>query len=224
MIGAMSTISSPGRAERSPSMTPAGTLESSTPMRLPGIPARRFEGRFDELATAMRGRVVSVIPARSDDFVDEGSVEKWAEHVVGDQGRPVRLENQQRSRLDRAEHERRRSERGEVDQMRGISDDQQVAFRGERAPESLATRFRSLGCQHGWISVGVARVRSWQLWTRSMARQSTHRWTRAEPPLASASTSGSLAMVTSPGKVVKSAPWAQPRRRASSGDRPESSP
>ena len=30
----------------------------------------------------------------------------------------------------------------------------------------------------------------------------------------------SLAMVTSPGKVVSSAPWAQPRRSASSGDRP----
>ena len=38
------------------------------------------------------------------------------------------------------------------------------------------------------------------------------RCTRADPPLASASTSASLAMVTSPGKVVSSAPWAQPRR------------
>ena len=55
-------------------------------------------------------------------------------------------------------------------------------------------------------------------------RTGVYRWTRADPPLANASTSGSRAMVTSPGKVVSSAPWAQPSRRASSGDRPASKP
>ena len=50
------------------------------------------------------------------------------------------------------------------------------------------------------------------------------RWTRAVPPLARASTSSSLAMVVSPGKVVRSAPCAHPSLRASSGALPASSP
>jgi len=50
------------------------------------------------------------------------------------------------------------------------------------------------------------------------------RWTRAPPPLAKASTCSRVAMVVSPGKVVSMAPWAQPRRRASSGVRPVISP
>ena len=95
MMGAMSTISSPARADRRPSMTPAGTLESSTPMRLPGIAGEAVQGRLDEQPAAMRGGVVSVIPARSDDLVDEGPFEKWAEHVVRDQSRVVGLENKQ---------------------------------------------------------------------------------------------------------------------------------
>ncbi len=44
------------------------------------------QGRLDEQPTAMRGGVVSVIPARSDDFVDKGPLEKWAEHVVARPG------------------------------------------------------------------------------------------------------------------------------------------
>ena len=51
-----------------------------------------------------------------------------------------------------------------------------------------------------------------------------YRWTRAEPPFAKVSTSGSLAMVTSPGNVVDRAPWAQPRRTTSSSSRPSSIP
>ena len=51
-----------------------------------------------------------------------------------------------------------------------------------------------------------------------------HRCTLAEPPFAKASTSASLAMVTSPGKVVSNAPWAQPMRSDSSGDRPPMRP
>ena len=52
---------------------------------------------------------------------------------------------------------------------------------------------------------------------RRSVRGDHHRCTRAEPPLANASTSASVAIVTSPGKVVSSAPCAQPRRSASSG-------
>ena len=128
MIGAMSTISSPGRAERRPSMTPAGTLESSMPMRLPGMLARRFSVDSTSWRRRCGCRVVSVIPAWGDEFVNERAVEKWPEHVVGDQRRPVGLENEQCARLDRAEDERRGNERGEIDQMRGICDDEQVAF------------------------------------------------------------------------------------------------
>ncbi len=51
-----------------------------------------------------------------------------------------------------------------------------------------------------------------------------HLCTRADPPRAKASTSPSLAMVTSPGKVVRRAPCAHPRWSASSGLRPEISP
>ena len=51
-----------------------------------------------------------------------------------------------------------------------------------------------------------------------------YRWMRAEPPLANARTCSSVAMVVSPGKVVSSAPCAQPSLTASSGDSPVSRP
>ena len=47
-----------------------------------------------------------------------------------------------------------------------------------------------------------------------------YRWMRAEPPLAKARTWSSVAIVVSPGKVVSSAPCAQPSFTASSGDSP----
>ena len=43
---------------------------------------------------------------------------------------------------------------------------------------------------------------------------------RAEPPLANARTCSSVAIVVSPGKVVSSAPCAQPSLSASSGSSP----
>ncbi len=43
---------------------------------------------------------------------------------------------------------------------------------------------------------------------------------RADPPLAKARTCSSVAMVVSPGKVVSSAPCAQPSLTASSGGSP----
>ena len=45
-------------------------------------------------------------------------------------------------------------------------------------------------------------------------------WMRAEPHLAKDLTCANVAMVVSPGKVVISAPWAQPSLTASSGDSP----
>lgn len=51
-----------------------------------------------------------------------------------------------------------------------------------------------------------------------------YRCTRAVPPLANASTSESVAMLTSPWYVVSSAPCAHPRRNASSGVLPFSNP
>ena len=51
-----------------------------------------------------------------------------------------------------------------------------------------------------------------------------YRWIRAEPPLANARTCSTVAMLVSPGKVVSSAPWAQPRFTASCSVAPESSP
>jgi hypothetical protein len=51
-----------------------------------------------------------------------------------------------------------------------------------------------------------------------------YRCTRAVPPLANASTSSTRAIVTSPWKVVSSAPCAHPRRSASSAGRPVSRP
>src|SRR5579864_5391814 len=51
-----------------------------------------------------------------------------------------------------------------------------------------------------------------------------HRWMRADPPLANARTCSRVAIVVSPGNVVSRAPWAQPRRTASLGDSPASSP
>ncbi len=53
---------------------------------------------------------------------------------------------------------------------------------------------------------GVRKAPStWQCMGRT-----NYRCTRAEPPRAIASTSESLAIVVSPGNVVRSAPWAQP--------------
>jgi hypothetical protein len=51
-----------------------------------------------------------------------------------------------------------------------------------------------------------------------------YRWIRADPPLAKARTCSAVAMVVSPGKVVSSAPCAQPSLTASSGDSPLSRP
>ncbi len=51
-----------------------------------------------------------------------------------------------------------------------------------------------------------------------------YRWIRAEPPLAKACTCSTVAMLVSPGNVVSSAPWAQPRLTASCSLAPDSSP
>src|ERR1700685_216161 len=51
-----------------------------------------------------------------------------------------------------------------------------------------------------------------------------YRCIRADPPCANARTCSTVAMVVSPGKVVSSAPWAQPSLTDSSGDSPLSSP
>ncbi len=51
-----------------------------------------------------------------------------------------------------------------------------------------------------------------------------HRWMRADPPLANALTCSTVAMVVSPGKVVSSAPCAQPRFTASCSEAPVNSP
>jgi len=51
-----------------------------------------------------------------------------------------------------------------------------------------------------------------------------YRWMRADPPLAKARTCSTVAMVVSPGKVVSSAPCAQPSLTASSGVSPLSRP
>jgi hypothetical protein len=58
----------------------------------------------------------------------------------------------------------------------------------------------------------------------SDSRKELYRAILAEPPWANARTWSRLAIVVSPGKVVSSAPCAQPRRTASSGDAPVSSP
>ena len=52
----------------------------------------------------------------------------------------------------------------------------------------------------------------------------TQRWMRAEPPLASALTCSTVAIVVSPGNVVSKAPCAQPSLTASSGSTPVSRP
>ena len=61
---------------------------------------KAVEGRFDELAPAMRAPSGCRRTSRSDDLVDECSFEERPEHVVGDEGRPARLE-QRAARLTR---------------------------------------------------------------------------------------------------------------------------
>lgn len=53
---------------------------------------------------------------------------------------------------------------------------------------------------------------------------SLQRWMRAEAPRAKARTCSRLAMVVSPGNVVRSAPWAHPSFTASAGASPARSP
>ena len=100
MIGAMSMISSPGRAERRPSTTPAGTLESSTPMRLPRIVARRSSVDSTSRRRRCGAEWTPSYQLGRDDLISERLLEKGAKHVIGHQRRPARLEEQQRTRLD----------------------------------------------------------------------------------------------------------------------------
>ena len=67
-----------------------------------------------------------------------------------------------------------------------------------------------------WKRTNQSRDR-WSRWHTSPGGQ---RCTRADPPAAKASTSGKLAIVTSPVNVVIKAPWAQPSFKDSSGVRP----
>ncbi len=60
--------------------------------------------------------------------------------------------------------------------------------------------------------------------SRVGAQAGDYRWIRADPPFANARTCSAVAMVVSPGKVVSSAPWAQPSRTASAALSPVSSP
>src|SRR5207302_1556588 len=102
----------------------------------------------------------------------------------------------------------------------GVPDDA-PATEKRMTSESLLRQFRVYGlvCQQQPIGrvVYASRLTS----RRPFPPQ---RWTRADPPLANASTSSRLAMVTSPGYVVSNAPCAQPSRSASSGERPASKP
>ncbi len=61
-------------------------------------------------------------------------------------------------------------------------------------------------------------------WREVRAEKSPYRWMRAVPPCAKARTCSTVAIVVSPGNVVSSAPCAQPRRTAFSGDSPLSRP
>ena len=73
---------------------------------------------------------------------------------------------------------------------------------------------RMLATRYSLLATGARR-------SRAAARQ---RWMRADPPLAKAFTCSTVAMVVSPGKVVSSAPWAQPRLTASCSEAPLSKP
>ncbi len=59
---------------------------------------------------------------------------------------------------------------------------------------------------------------------RARSAIALQRWIRADPPFAKSFTCSSVAIVVSPGNVVRSAPWAQPSRVACSGDSPERRP
>ena len=70
------------------------------------------------------------------------------------------------------------------------------------------------GCQ-GWGRP----ARSGRL-ARSLLPSAGYRWTRAEPPFMTRSTSARVAMVVSPGVVMARAPWAAPQSTAHCGSLP----
>ena len=205
--GPMSTISSPGRARGVPRPAPPARPPARRRPARPGIFASRSSAESHELAPAVGGRMVSVVPGGRDPLVDERALDERPEHVVGDQRRPARLEQEQGPRLDRPEHERRRHVAGEVDQVRRVAHDQDVALRRQAPPRAARDARRILrrsASSSPPLGTGdtntPADLPSGQL-EGTLGISALH---RAEPPLASASTSSSLAMVTSPGKVVRS--------------------
>ena len=210
---------------RRPSTTPDGTHASSTPIRRPGDPRQAVEGRLRRAGPGGTGpsgcrRTRSARPARRRCAARGTGPSMSSATSVARPG----SQQQQGPRLDRPEHERRRRVAGEVGQVRRVAHDQDVALRRQGPPEPLATRGASLGGQHR--SDSADRVSSFQLFTLEALSDwidrstDAQRWTGPSRPWPGPRPPSSLAMVTSPGKVVSRAPWAQPRRRASSGDRP----
>ena len=106
------------------------------------------------------------------------------------------------------------------------------AFREiERQKRAAASRLpgQLVNRETGCVAIPPVPCRSWKLAHDASLeveswRLALYRWMRADPPLANARTWSTVAMVVSPGKVVSSAPCAQPSFTDSSGDSPVSKP